>query len=224
MKKTNGEFESFNSFLLNGLIIFMVSTLMLVVLVLPYKNYDNAYAKKEIPEISKMSSVPIPPVIPKWKNKYKNTSKILDCFIKNVYHEGPRYYKGLENKFEISRHELEKEIILERIRIVNVMNNRVKNSNYPNDLCSVVYQYKQFSWTLEKSKKNMNLRIINNPWEKYNIEQIRILSKLWLVYGFKDITSGSLFYHTTWSSPRWRHAYNMTETSLWHHFYAKEEV
>lgn len=173
------------------------------------------------------SHIPVPPRdFPSWKNKFDNFDKQYQCLLANVFYESPRYHAKMERKSiykkkNLSRQDLEIEIGLERIRIINVTMNRVASKNYPNTICQVVWQYKQFSWTLDSNNTNANINKLarTNVDEAYNIYQIKNYVKHELMYGFDDITGGSLSYHTTWSSPYWMHAKTGTGKSLWHKYY-----
>lgn len=108
--------------------------------------------------------------------KYPNyiTLKQLDCLVKNAYHEahgeGP----------------------LGMLLVTQVVLNRAKNKkNY----CAVIYQYKQFSWTLEKEKKisrEDNLKISELILLFYN-------GKLAVPDNYKNITH----FHTIYVKPYW---------------------
>jgi len=62
------------------------------------------------------------------------TAKNIECLAKNIYHEARG--ENLEGQ----------------IAVAIVTLNRVKSKHYPNTVCGVVYQYKQFSWTLNEKK------------------------------------------------------------------------
>lgn len=60
----------------------------------------------------------------------KYTAKDVECLTKNVYYEA-----GIEN-------------IKGKYAVAHVTLNRVKSGRWGNNICSVVYAKKQFSWTL----------------------------------------------------------------------------
>ena len=80
----------------------------------------------------------------------------LECLIKNVYYEARgEPYEG-------------------KVAVAKVTMNRVNHPSYPKTICGVVYQPKQFSWTIKPSKAKINPK----EWyestkasiEAYNIE------------------------------------------------------
>lgn len=80
--------------------------------------------------------------------------------------------------------------------VAEVVLNRVESEHYPDDVCSVVYQPKQFSFTHDgkperpknkvvwKETKRLARKILDNPDE-------------WLLH------SGSTHYHATYVQPYW---------------------
>lgn len=185
-----------------------------------FKNNNIDLTKAEKFDITERPIIPPPPKYP-YKHRFANFEKARTCLIKNVFYEGPRYFDGLEKRSGLSRYMLETEIAFERIRIINVTLNRMESEYYPDNVCAVVYQYKQFSWTLEKSKKNavLSKKYAHNKWEQYNIKQIEQFVDRAMKDGFEDLTDGSLYYHTTWSNPWWKSSKQFKVASLWHHYY-----
>jgi N-acetylmuramoyl-L-alanine amidase len=59
----------------------------------------------------------------------------IDCLARNIYHEA----RG--------------EPLEGQIAVAQVTLNRVKNPRYHNSVCGVVYAHRQFSWTLDKTKR-----------------------------------------------------------------------
>src|SRR5688572_29718365 len=64
------------------------------------------------------------------------TKKELKCFIDNIYHEA----RGEPHEGQLA--------------VANVVANRYRSGLYPKNLCDIVYQHKQFSWTANKPKIN----------------------------------------------------------------------
>lgn len=170
-------------------------------------------------------SIVIPPNdIPQWKNKYKNFAKSRECLIKNVFYEAPRYFPGMENNKKyryIAKSELQAAIKKERQKIINVTFNRVKSNRYADDICSVVYQYKQFSWTLNRKYKTKKITEVfkHDRLEMQNYYHIRKLVTNIMINDRKDITNGALYYHTVDIHPYWKNSKKFIVATLWHNYY-----
>lgn len=155
-----------------------------------------------------------------------NYDKNKRCLVKNVFYEGARYYRGKENtkEFEgmqMTEEKLKHHILKERIKIINVTMNRVKSKQYPNTICKVVHQYKQFSWTLEQHKVKRSIKSIHRHIESEmnNLKEIEELVHNHLVQNVPDITGGAVYYHTHWSYPSWRKKKIKVASTLWHKYY-----
>jgi len=87
-----------------------------------------------------------------------------------------------------------------QIAIALVTLNRIKSKDYPNSICKVVWQYKQFSWTIDGlSDKPTNLK----SYEKsMKIATYIVESKLSGNY-IPDFTDGATHYHANYVSPYW---------------------
>ena len=68
------------------------------------------------------------------------TNQEFQCLVKNVYYEA----RG------------EQKLGKEAVAIVTL--NRVRHPKYPKSICAVVYQKKQFSWTIKPPKAKINAR------------------------------------------------------------------
>ena len=73
--------------------------------------------------------------------------------------------------------------------VANVVRNRVNNKKYPNDVCDVIYQRKQFSWTLY-SRTDTSYR------DNALYQKIVTFSRQFLYNKGADNTRGALFYHS----------------------------
>lgn len=94
--------------------------------------------------------------------------------------------------------------------------NRVKSKNWPNEICEVVWQRWQFSWTNDgKSDK------IHNPkkWEEALAVADSILTSLEHGMPVNDITNNAYYYHATYVHPKWAPHKQMTVMIGDHVFY-----
>lgn len=111
----------------------------------------------------------------------------LSCLAINIYKEAG--YEPFEGK----------------VAVAQVTMNRVKSSDFPDDVCAVVYQKTtgvkvvcQFSWYCDRVHKNRPV----NP-EAYT-ESYAVAKKV-LLEGFKlDILKDALYYHATYVKPGWK--------------------
>ncbi len=102
------------------------------------------------------------------------------CLAKNIYHEA----RG--------------EDLLGRLAVAQVTLNRTNHKNYPGDICGVVMQRAQFSWTLIKRQRWSHPN--NKSWQAAKRLADQFLNKGVRVKGLET----ALFYHTTQVSPRWK--------------------
>jgi hypothetical protein len=94
--------------------------------------------------------------------------------------------------------------------------NRVANERYPDTICKVVWQNKQFSWTHDgKSDTPMNRR----AWEISQTIARTVLND----YTTKDydFTGGAMWYHADYVKPKWRKYFQPTTKIGAHIFYAR---
>ena len=123
---------------------------------------------------------------------YVATYDDLLCMAKNIYHEArSESYAG-------------------QLAVGLVTMNRVKNSNFPNNVCRVVYQGSidggppkpfsggyscQFSWTCDAISDDTPNR---EEWERSLQVAGAVLSG-----SVPDFTTGALFYHADYVDPKW---------------------
>lgn len=101
----------------------------------------------------------------------------IECLAKNIYFEARSESKA------------------GKIAVANVTMNRTESEKFPDDVCGVVYQKKQFSWTNKlKNKTPKNVKVYK---EIYNIAEAVYYNQI------VDITDGALFYHTNEVKPSW---------------------
>ena len=102
----------------------------------------------------------------------------LSCLALNIYHEG----RGEPARGQAA--------------IAAVTMNRVRNENYPDTICDVVWQYKQFSWTLA-------------PASYHGVDDAKawkralILAKLFIDGARSAEVGDATHYHTSDISPYW---------------------
>ena len=94
--------------------------------------------------------------------------------------------------------------------------NRSYDSEYPDDICDVVYDGGQFSWTRDKKSDDPN---DSAAWAQalyiaYDILKSHKVSN--------DPTDGAVMFHTSNSKPYWRKSYVITTKIDGHIFYKKE--
>lgn len=154
--------------------------------------------------------LPIPPQHPKNEPEYWDTNTFINmalgvnmddikitgdlvCLAKNIYFEA-------RNQNEQGQ-----------LAIAFVTKNRVDHPRWPNNICDVVYQYKQFSWYSDgKSDNPKNPRAWDNA--------IKLAAAFLNSYNFSpvfyskptpDITEGATHYHADYVDPTW--AYSMVK-------------
>jgi spore germination cell wall hydrolase CwlJ-like protein len=100
-------------------------------------------------------------------NAYAETD--LECLSKNLYHEARD--QGIEGLAAVAK----------------VTKNRVKSPLFPDTICEVVWQRKQFSWT---GNKNVEIK------EKEVYKRIKNIAHLLLNYEIISPVQDSLYYHS----------------------------
>ncbi len=119
----------------------------------------------------------------------------LGCLAMNIYHE--------------ARGETEKG----KLAVAAVTMNRVKNKHYPDTICEVVWQRKQFSWTDLKIKYH----VIKNTKAWINAIEI---ARLFTDGGSWPGVGKATHYHTTAVSPNWKDDDRLITQVGSHLFYA----
>lgn len=109
-----------------------------------------------------------------------------------------------------------------KIAVGAVTINRVKSLYYPNSICGVVWQKKQFSWTNDKNSE----KTTSGPW--WN--QARDVAKGFLLAtgkphgAFRDPTDCALFYHADYVNPNWNRDRGMKLTKqIGNHLFYKNK-
>lgn len=96
--------------------------------------------------------------------------------------------------------------------------NRMNSSKYPNSICGVVWQSKQFSWTHDGLSDKPSSNILEQKaWEKAGHIAEKVLFKYAMDH--KDPTNGAIMYHADYVKPYWKAAYNEVSKIDNHIFY-----
>ena len=120
--------------------------------------------------LSQSLAIPAPvPIVP------AISSKDIKCLTDNIYHEA----RG--------------EPLAGQVAVAKVTINRTKHKSFPKNLCEVVYQPKQFSWTIKKPKKPVDIEAWNNA--KYAAYTALASKKPF----------PAIYYHNLTVKPGWAH-------------------
>jgi spore germination cell wall hydrolase CwlJ-like protein len=113
--------------------------------------------------------------------------KQLDCLARNIYHEaGNEPFEG-------------------KVAVAQVTINRTESSQFPSDICQVVYQKNivyqkvlcQFSWYCDSASTK---KPMNGPMYTESME----VAKKVLLEGFRiDSVKTALYYHADYVNPNW---------------------
>ena len=96
----------------------------------------------------------------------------FECLVKNVYYEaGIESFRG-------------------KVAVAEVTMNRLKDPRYPKTICGVVYQRKQFSWTIKPPK--------GTPDPKVWLESTQAAA-----VGYSNQTIDATHYHNFSVNPIW---------------------
>jgi len=134
-------------------------------------------------------------------------------FEKTAHEDRQEIYCGAQNVY----FESQGEPSLGMVAVSQVVLNRVKNKRWPNTICEVIWQDKQFSWTHDGKSDRIPLG------SKYQ-------RRLWMksVYMFliahteEDVTNGATHYHNTSVSPWWTKDMIVT-AHIGNHIFLKEK-
>lgn len=121
-----------------------------------------------------------------------------DCLAKNIYYEA------------------RSEVIEGQIAVAHVTLNRVKQQNWPDSICGVVYEPKQFSWT--------HLVKDQNPKDGKAWEQALIIARDVMIGNTVDPTNGATFYHANYVNPDWADQMTVSKVIGVHIFYTWDGV
>ena len=98
-----------------------------------------------------------------------------------------------------------------------VVMNRVKSKQFPNTVCDVVTQRKQFSWYQPKHKWGQQPKALLEiyAWNKAH----KLAREILIEKKHRDPTHGALFYHTVDVAPAWALEFEQTVIIGVHVFY-----
>lgn len=99
--------------------------------------------------------------------------------------------------------------------------NRVLNSNMRKDVCQVVFERNQFSWTITDTKNGVLLR--HKRPDRNSVEWARAEQSAFEAFYMDDFTDGATHYHELKSKPYWRKHYQHVGTWGNHIFYRSED-
>jgi len=104
--------------------------------------------------------------------------------------------------------------------VADVVMTRVDSPRWPDTVCAVVYQHKQFSYTHDGLSDDYRL-YTSNPLERQAIVKSEAIAKETLSRTSEDRGLTSTHYHTTKVSPRWSRGYQHDDTIGDHMFFTE---
>ena len=102
------------------------------------------------------------------------------------------------------------------VAVSQVVINRVKDKRWPNSVCEVVWQNKQFSWTHDGKSDTIPL---NSSYQRRL--WIKSIYMFLIAYG-EDITNGATHYHSVKVKPWWTNSMKVT-AHIGNHIFLKEK-
>lgn len=123
------------------------------------------------------------------------------CLIAALWHEGREFHREPDALWAIA----------------DVIQNRVADPRYPDDVCSVIYEPRQFSFTHDGV---VDTPVIENAIDARAIEVVMDIAKR-SMQG-ERLGIASTHYHTTSISPAWASAYAYDGQLGSHRFYTNE--
>lgn len=105
--------------------------------------------------------------------------------------------------------------ILSQIAVSQVVMNRVKNEDFPNTVCGVVYEARMNKWFKDNMNKDVPVRDkcqfswycdgkadVIHDHKSFNIA-LAVANQVLSGYNLKDVTNGALWYHAVYVNPYW---------------------
>lgn len=99
--------------------------------------------------------------------------------------------------------------------VADVTLNRVESDQFPDTICEVVYQRRQFSWTHQIRNPRDPRLSEREAWHDAQLYAIEIAQ--WDI--MRGVTGGATYFHANYVRPRWRHSFEQTEVIGVHRFY-----
>lgn len=135
---------------------------------------------------------------PDWYVDYKANIRYNDNAMKNIFYNTQVY--SMEDHVCMAKNiyfEARNESLQGQMAIALVTLQRVKDYRYPNTVCGVVYENKQFSWYSDG--------LSDRPRNSESYEDIALLASAMLdsETSVFDFTYGSTHYHANYVSPYW---------------------
>lgn len=108
------------------------------------------------------------------------------------------------------------ETLTGKYAVANVIMNRVASQRYPDDVCDVVNQDKQFSYTHDGLSDDPEL--YNQPMDEIAWEESKIVSEE-ILKNMSEFVIESTHYHADYVTPYWSTAYEVEARVGKHIFY-----
>ena len=156
--------------------------------------------------------------IEKTDESIKEIKQEVEVIKESLYDSGIKLTLSTEEKKCLAKNiffEAGIEPIEGKIAVAQVTMNRLETKRWGDDVCSVVYARKQFSWTLEKKKVN------EKPYGPLWKESMNALEKF--IQGYRIVgLENSRHYHADYiKKPYWAKKKRTVETIGQHIFYEK---
>lgn len=100
-----------------------------------------------------------------------------------------------------------------QMAVAHVTLNRVRSNRFPNSICDVVYQPRQFSWTHTRKSHTPHNK---TAWKR--AKYIASIAVQWHNIG-EDFSEGALFFHADYVQPYWAEHFEQTLQIGRHIFY-----
>jgi N-acetylmuramoyl-L-alanine amidase len=126
------------------------------------------------------------------------TAAERECLALNIYHEA----RGEPEEGQLA--------------VAHVTLNRVRSPRFPNNICSVVWQSGQFSWTRDGRSNTPRDR---RAWQE--AQRLASIAINWHRAG-DDFSYGATFYHADYVRPYWADIFQEVVTIGAHIFYIRQ--
>lgn len=156
-----------------------------------------------------------------------NTAVAASMVVTGAYQYGQQKVEAALETFDAEqRHCLTQNIFFEarnqseegQKAVAWVTFNRMEHSKYPNTICDVVWQPRQFSWTHDgKADRPSNNVVEQRAWAK--AQEVAAEALIEYVTNQTDPTKGSIMYHADYVKPYWAVQYAMVDQIDSHIFY-----